>query len=1233
MVGNTVRDYRIERLLGQGGMGAVFLATHTRLDRKVAVKVLPDELAKDETFIQRFEREARAVAQLHHPAIVQVHDMFEEEGNYYLILEYLGGGSIRDLLEEEGPLPEWAAACLIRFAALGLHAAAEAGFVHRDIKPDNLLLTENGEVKIADFGLVHMEAAGTTLTEIGTTVGTPAYMAPEQWEDIRTCDHRTDLYSLGCTLYELLVGEPPFLGPSVTNFMTHHLTKSVPPLRSKRPDVSQGLEQVVLKLLSKKQGDRFTTGAELAEALDPFCETPHGVDSRVTIQEQNENIAAAATMPLGPPTPHVVNNPQIPVDLSANPLLARALQNRSDAGQQQTRAEQTVSPQVQQQITQQQAAQPALVNQNPVPTAVPKSTKRTIGIGAIFIFLFFVALLPFAKLPKSRPKTPPKNYLEEATKLAKGGKWADCAWLLTGVGNTKEEQGRKARDELRDIVDKSDEYPAAEAAQVLRAAIEFARHGETLSKVKEKLFKKGYSIVEKSQTKNPAGAALVLDALRELAPKTLDVDNIIETFCQRELQEGENNQTALAQLAKIYLRKGRLGSVISLLEPHINEIRDSEAAGLLGQAYSLQGMYAKALPLLQSCGEKPMKDLLESWKEFKDATTYLFDDLLNKLKSRTLGSFDYSRFSRLDEHGQRAMVYDRLALEIFSDMRASVLFFKTRRLTQNLSLLNSFIKTRLLVAPGLPLLERKKEAKVIESQIKELRSLLGQDRFFLYHGMACHLLGRRNMTRARFDRLLLRNEEVTVPTREIINAMQAVGAKKLCKSLLEEAFSKTEDSKLRTLYATELAEMCSSLKDKIQWLKRCEIKGKVKMHLELLYAQEYLLDGEWQEGRDRYRRLYRLAADFEDKREQKLVVFLAATGIYELTGQEADLDLALAACEACFGEELPPFEYGAKVFRLYLCKALSELTAGKFQSGLVMEPLFLHQLKYVYPSEKSLKNSVKSLKENKWFKHAMIIVKQSSVARAIYAELLILTEDYAGLSELQKQHSKAFDGQCDYYLPHLTLERANDIRLSIDMKKHPSEFAYATSRYVELVLAADDKSQVALAASAFSCNNAGASTVAVEALIASSLVQVQKEHTNLKSFIHECRRLMPLRYASALAAACNSEIARAIYGRKNTKKALGIWKRYTKFYPSEGSAFEWALCKDQDPEKAAEIKRVLLNERSELRWQVIRKLNATNVTFAVESYLRALMAGNPLAGEKILAEYRARGLPIPKMSL
>ncbi len=272
-LGSTVAGYRIIRKLGQGGMGAVYLAEQVKLQRRAAIKVLPPALSQHAPLIERFEREARALARLDHPHIVPVYDLFEHAGTLCIAMAYLEGGSVRDLLRAEGFLDEARAAAIVAGAARGLWAAAEKGIVHRDVKPDNLLLASDGTVKVADFGLVRA-AGGAELTSPGTVLGTPAYMAPEQWEDARDCDHRSDLYALGCTLFQLLYSRPPFPGPQAQQFLKQHLHDPPPELAAKRPDLSPQMLKIVDRLLAKEPGKRFPSGAELAAHLEPLAAAP-----------------------------------------------------------------------------------------------------------------------------------------------------------------------------------------------------------------------------------------------------------------------------------------------------------------------------------------------------------------------------------------------------------------------------------------------------------------------------------------------------------------------------------------------------------------------------------------------------------------------------------------------------------------------------------------------------------------------------------------------------------------------------------------------------------------------------------------------------------------------------------------------------------------------------------------------------------------------------------------------
>lgn len=275
-VGQTVAGYQIESKLGKGAMGAVFLATQVTLKRKVALKVLSPRLSSDAGCTERFQREAQALAKLDHGGIVPVFDMFHAHGLFCIAMGYCAGGSVRDLLKREGKLSERRAADLVQQTARGLWAAAQAGIVHRDIKPDNLLLTGAGRVRIADFGLVKAQPGSddTTrpkgLTTAGELLGTPPYMSPEQLRGSQKTDHRSDLYSLGCTLFELLTGNTPFQGPTAVNFVEQHLLRQPPDLR--RMFVTPTLAQVVARLLEKDPEKRFQTGAELASALQRHLE-------------------------------------------------------------------------------------------------------------------------------------------------------------------------------------------------------------------------------------------------------------------------------------------------------------------------------------------------------------------------------------------------------------------------------------------------------------------------------------------------------------------------------------------------------------------------------------------------------------------------------------------------------------------------------------------------------------------------------------------------------------------------------------------------------------------------------------------------------------------------------------------------------------------------------------------------------------------------------------------------
>jgi serine/threonine-protein kinase len=272
--------------LGSGGMGSVFKARHLRLDRLEALKILrPEYLATPEA-VQRFLREARAVARLNHPHIVRIYDAGEQAGRHFLAMEYLEGSDLAARVAGDGPLPPPQVCVLLYQAALGLQHAFEKGLVHRDIKPSNLFLAsasvsgevEEGVLKVLDLGLARLQPlsaapAPTSLTPSGTVLGTPDYIAPEQARNHRAADIRSDLYSLGCTAYHLLAGQPPFLGGGMMEKLLRHQTEPPPPLERACPEVPPRLAAVVRQLMEKDPARRYQTPAALAAALKPLLRT------------------------------------------------------------------------------------------------------------------------------------------------------------------------------------------------------------------------------------------------------------------------------------------------------------------------------------------------------------------------------------------------------------------------------------------------------------------------------------------------------------------------------------------------------------------------------------------------------------------------------------------------------------------------------------------------------------------------------------------------------------------------------------------------------------------------------------------------------------------------------------------------------------------------------------------------------------------------------------------------
>jgi len=318
LLGSLVdRRYRIDALIARGGMSAVYLGRDERLQRPVAVKVMDAAYRDDPVFLSRFEFEARAVAGLKHPGLINVYDQGIDDPVVFLVMELVEGGSLRELLRERGPMPPHAVAAVLGPVLGGLGTAHTAGLVHRDVKPENILISDDGDVKIADFGLVRA-VAEAGITSASVILGTAAYLSPEQVESTRA-DARSDVYSAGIVMFELLTGRTPFHGDTPLGLAYARLTYDVPAPGDVVDGVPPELDDIVLRATERHPDDRYPDGFAMAAALSSAAQrlslprftvpAPARSAERATAARLRHEQAARAAAPAGPAGTVVYDGP------------------------------------------------------------------------------------------------------------------------------------------------------------------------------------------------------------------------------------------------------------------------------------------------------------------------------------------------------------------------------------------------------------------------------------------------------------------------------------------------------------------------------------------------------------------------------------------------------------------------------------------------------------------------------------------------------------------------------------------------------------------------------------------------------------------------------------------------------------------------------------------------------------------------------------------------------------
>ncbi|MBI1967716.1 MAG: protein kinase [Gemmatimonadetes bacterium] len=319
--------YQLKRMLGKGGMGAVFLAQDLTLDREVAIKVLPPDISQDPKVIQRFQQEAKTAAKLDHTNIIPIYRVESEGGLNYFVMKYIVGTSLEDVLEQKQPLSTGYIQRVLWEAACALGHAHQRGIVHRDVKPANILFDHDGRVMLTDFGISKALQSASGFTGTGMIIGTPHYMAPEQAKG-QPVDGRADQYSMGVVGYRMITGQLPFSGDSVHTILYKHIFEEAPRASGARPDLPPHLSEAIARALSKEPDQRFPTMEDFATAVWPEqpVSAPKGGKAAVTSRPRPRPVTAES------PTEAVSAAPTTPIPKAARPSAGKPEPKKSKAG-------------------------------------------------------------------------------------------------------------------------------------------------------------------------------------------------------------------------------------------------------------------------------------------------------------------------------------------------------------------------------------------------------------------------------------------------------------------------------------------------------------------------------------------------------------------------------------------------------------------------------------------------------------------------------------------------------------------------------------------------------------------------------------------------------------------------------------------------------------------------------------------------------------------------------------